>query len=67
MGQGILKGTGSRDLLVLFFFHESVSLQPLIIQVGPFQIFWKIRGDIRSSWCTTGINDTGGKFFHQFR
>ncbi len=26
------------------------------------QIFWKILGDIRKSRCTTGINDTGGKF-----
>jgi hypothetical protein len=24
--------------------------------------FSKIRGDIRKSRCTTGINDTGGKF-----
>jgi hypothetical protein len=28
----------------------------------PFQILSKIRGDIRSSRLTTGINDTGGKF-----
>jgi hypothetical protein len=27
-----------------------------------FQIFAKIRGDIRKSRCTTGVNDTGGKF-----
>jgi hypothetical protein len=26
------------------------------------QIFSKIRGDICKSRCTTGINDTGGKF-----
>jgi hypothetical protein len=26
-----------------------------------FQTFSKIRGDIRKSRCTTGINDTGGK------
>jgi hypothetical protein len=26
----------------------------------------EIRGDIRKSSCTTGINNTGGKFFHQF-
>jgi len=30
--------------------------------LGPFRIFSKIRGDIRKSRCTTGINDTGGKF-----
>jgi hypothetical protein len=56
------------------FFHESVSPKPLIIPIGPFQIFSKINGDIRSSRCTTGvidtmsgkiaagIVDTGGKF-----
>ncbi len=44
------------------FFHESVSPQPQSIPLGPFQIFSKIRGDIRKSRCTTGINDTGGKF-----
>ena len=31
-------------------------------RIGPFRIFSKIRGDIRSSRLTTGINDTGGKF-----
>jgi hypothetical protein len=35
------------------FFHESVSPKPLIIPRGPFQIFSKIREDIRSSRCTT--------------
>ncbi len=29
---------------------------------GPFRIFSKIRGDIRKSRCTIGINNTGGKF-----
>ncbi len=29
------------------FFHESVSHQPQSIPLGPFQIFSKIRGDIR--------------------
>ncbi len=44
-------------------FHESVSPQSQSIPLGPFQIFSKIRGDIRKSRCTTGINDIGGKFF----
>ncbi len=55
-----------RDSVTRFFgsgfFHESVSPKPLSIQVGPFRIFSKIRGDIRNSRLTTGINDTGGKF-----
>ncbi len=58
------------------FFHESVSPKPLSIPLGPFRIFSKIRGDIRSSRLTTsftsvvdtsgkfaiGVNDTGSKF-----
>jgi hypothetical protein len=43
-------------------FHESVSPKALSIPLGPFRIFSKIRGDIRSSRLATGINDTGGKF-----
>jgi hypothetical protein len=44
-----------------WLFHESDSPQPQSIPLGPFQIFLKIRGDIRKSRCTTGINDTGSK------
>jgi hypothetical protein len=36
--------------------------QPQAIPLAPFQIFSKIPGEIRKSRCTTGINDTGGKF-----
>ncbi len=60
-GKGWLKGTVSRDFLLLVFFHESVSPQPQSIPFKPFRNFSKIRGDIRESRCTTGINDTGGK------
>ncbi len=49
-----------RDLRIKVFFHESVSPKPLSISLGPFRIFSKIRGDIRSSRCTTGVVDTGG-------
>jgi hypothetical protein len=59
-GSGV-KGTVSRDFLILFF-YESVSPQPQSIPLGPFRIFSKIHGDIRKSRCTTGVNDTGGKF-----
>jgi hypothetical protein len=44
------------------FFLESVSPKPLIIPSGPFRIFSKIRGDIRSSRFATGVNYTGGKW-----
>ncbi len=46
-----LKGTMSRDFP-----------KPLSIPLAPFQIFSKIHGDIRSSRCTTGFIDTGGKW-----
>ncbi len=42
------------------FFHESAP-QPQSIPLRPFRIFSKIRGDIRKSRCTTGIDDAGGK------
>jgi hypothetical protein len=56
-----LKGTVSQDFRLLVF-HESVSPKTLSIQLGPFRIFLKIWGDIRSSRCTTGVIDTGGKW-----
>ena len=55
-----LKGTVSREFLLLVFFHESVSLKPLSIPIGPFRMFSKIRGDIRSSRFATGVNNTRG-------
>ncbi len=36
-------------------------------RLGSFRNFLKIRRDIRKSRCTTGMNDTGGKFCHQYR
>jgi hypothetical protein len=65
--QKILKETVSRDFLLLVFFMNQFPPQPQSIPLRSFQIFSKIHGDIRNSRCTTGINDTGGKFFHQFR
>ncbi len=44
------------------FFLESVSPKPLSMPLGASQIFSKIRGDIRSSRCTTGVVDTSGKW-----
>jgi hypothetical protein len=43
-----LKGQ-CHEIFCFCFFHESVSPKPLIIQLGPFRIFFKIRGDIHSS------------------
>jgi hypothetical protein len=55
-----------RDSVTRFFasdfFRESSFPKPLIIALGSFRIFSKIRGDICKCRCTTGINDTGGKF-----
>ncbi len=44
------------------FFHESVSLKPLSIPSGPFQIFSKICGDVCGSSCTTDVVDTSRKW-----
>jgi hypothetical protein len=64
-----LKGTVSRDFLLLVFFG-----QPQSIAVGSFRISSKICKSRRTTGVNdtggkvaTGINDTGGKFFHQFR
>jgi hypothetical protein len=35
---------------------------PRVFHLDRFEFFSKIRGDIREVRCTTGINDTGGKF-----
>jgi hypothetical protein len=56
-----LKGR-CHEIFDFWFFHESVSPKPLSIPLGPFRIFSKIRGDIHSSRCTTGVVDTGGKW-----
>jgi hypothetical protein len=56
----LLKGE-CHEIFCFWFFHESVCPQPRSIPVGPFQIFSKIRRDIRKSRCTTGINNTGSK------
>jgi hypothetical protein len=53
-----LKGQ-SHEIFDFWFFYESVSPKPLSIQLGPFRIFSKIRGDIRSSRFATSVVDTG--------
>jgi hypothetical protein len=55
-----LKGQ-CHEIFCFWFFYESVSPQPQSIPLKHFQIFSKIRGDIRSSRLTTGVADTGGK------
>jgi hypothetical protein len=60
-----LKGQ-CHEIFCFRFFHESPSPKQLKITLGSFRFFSKIRGDIRKSRCTTGVNDTGGKFCHQF-
>jgi hypothetical protein len=48
--------------LLLVFFMNQFPPPPQSIPIRPFRILSKIRGDIREARCTTGINDTGGKF-----
>jgi hypothetical protein len=60
---GFFKGTVSRDFLLLIFFMTQFPPRPKeSITFRPFRIFSEIRGDISESRCTTGINNTGGKF-----
>jgi hypothetical protein len=56
-----LKGQ-CHEIFDFWFFRESVSPKPLSISLGPFRIFSKIRGDIRSSTCTTGVVGIGGEW-----
>ncbi len=37
-----------------------------VYHYGHFKFFLKIRGDIRGSRCTTGVDDTGGKWTNIF-
>ena len=41
-----------------------MSPRPIIIPLGPFWNFSKIRRDIRELMFITGVNDTGEKFFN---
>jgi hypothetical protein len=52
----------SRDFLLLVFFMNQFPPSPRVFHLDRFDFFAKIRGDIRESRCTTGINNTGGKF-----
>ncbi len=58
-GIHIFKGRVPREVLLQDFSLISTA-KPLIITLGLFRFFLKIREDIRNSRCTTGINDTGG-------
>jgi hypothetical protein len=60
----LLKGQCHEIFVSACFFHESVFPQPQSIQLGPFQIFSKIRGDIFSSQgappvSTTSVENNG--------
>jgi hypothetical protein len=59
----LLPESAERDSVTRFstsgFFMNQFPNQPQSIPLGPFQIFSKIRGDIRSLRCATGVVDTG--------
>ncbi len=57
-----IQGTVSQDFLLLVFFMNQFPPSPRVSHYNRFEFFSKIRGDIHKSRCTTGINDTGGKF-----
>ncbi len=56
----------SRDSVTRFspsgFFHESVSPQAFEYTIRAISNFFENQGDIRSSRCTTGAVDIGGKW-----
>ncbi len=65
------------EIFCFWFFNESVPPQPQSIPLRPFQIFFKnsrrysqfkVHHRYQQQWwqIATGINDVGGKFFHQF-
>ncbi len=56
-----LKGQ-CHEIFDYWFFSWISFPQTLSILLRPFRIFSKIRGDIRGSRCTTGVNDIGGKW-----
>jgi hypothetical protein len=45
--QCTFKGTVSKDFLLQVFFTNHLPPKPLKITLGSFQIFLKVRGDIR--------------------
>ncbi len=57
----LLKGQ-CYEIVDLRFFHEFVSPEPLLVSQQGYFKFFKIRGDIGSSRCTSGAVDTGGKW-----
>jgi hypothetical protein len=56
-----VKGSLTRDFRLQVFFHKSVSLWPLSIPLGPFQIFSKSRGDIFANECLSAVSTTPAK------
>jgi hypothetical protein len=52
----------SRDFLLLVFFKNQFPSSPRVSHQDRFEFFAKIHGDICNPRCTTGINDTSGKF-----
>ncbi len=51
-GYVVLKGQ-CQEIFDSRFFHESISLKPMSVPLGPFSYFLEIRGDICSWRCTT--------------
>jgi hypothetical protein len=56
-----LKGQCHEFFCFWFFFINQFPPSPRVSHLDRFEFFQKIRGDIRRSRLTTGVNDTGGK------
>ncbi len=64
------KGTAPRDFRLKQFFMNQFSQAPKYTIIGPFRIFSKIRGDIRSSRCTTStslLHPFTNKIVHSYK
>ncbi len=58
-----IKGTVSRDFLLLVFFMNQFPPSPWVYHYGRFKFFRKFAEIFAAQgWLTTGINNTGGKF-----
>ncbi len=56
-----LKGQCHEIFCLRYFSMNHLPPKALKETLGSYRNFSKIRGDIRKSRCTIGINDTGGK------
>jgi hypothetical protein len=60
----IFKGSLTRDFRLQVFFMKQCPPGPQVFHWSLFEMFSKIRGDIRELMFITGVNDTSEKFIN---